>query len=109
MAGDWDWEEGEIAGVQRGQIGVAMGSGSGHMPIYNVGKVKAAGTGREDPGVGIEEGIAVNKQFTLWGSDIPESKTLAHTPGEFISMRELGRYLLPFVVQVILFWRTFSC
>ena len=36
IAGDWAWEEGEIAGVERGQIGVAMGTGAGHRPIYNL-------------------------------------------------------------------------
>ena len=84
ISGEWPWDEGQIATVEKGQIGMAMGSSSssGQTPIYNVGKNVPSGRSgqREDPGIGISEGLNVAESLTRW-VDIPESRTIAHVPG----------------------------
>ncbi|THH00491.1 hypothetical protein EW026_g2057 [Hermanssonia centrifuga] len=83
IAGDWLWEEGEIAGVERGQIGVALSSGSGSKTVYNVGKAKSASrsAARESLGVGVTNGTTAQEQLEHWGDSIPESKAIAHVAG----------------------------
>lgn len=85
IEGDWDWEEGQVADVERGQLGLSSSHGSFPQPIYNVGKAKAASRSatREDPGIGVSEGVTVNEQIVRWESTIPETKIIAHVPGEY--------------------------
>ncbi|KAJ3535692.1 hypothetical protein NM688_g6941 [Phlebia brevispora] len=79
IAGDWEWEDNQISNVERGENGV----GSGPTSIYNVGKAKAASRSavREDPGIGLTEGVTAGEQSSRWESNVPETKTVAHVPG----------------------------
>ncbi|KAI0346445.1 hypothetical protein BDW22DRAFT_1322917 [Trametopsis cervina] len=83
IAGDWVWEEGEIAGVNRGQVGVDIGAGTTQRTIYNVGKKYKASrsAGRRDPGIGLEEGTTIDDQHLHLDGEIPETSTVAHIPG----------------------------
>ncbi|EKM58001.1 uncharacterized protein PHACADRAFT_251949 [Phanerochaete carnosa HHB-10118-sp] len=81
IAGEWTWEEGQIAGVERGEVGL-VGAGTSQKTIYNVGHKKAGRSAtREDPGVGTTKGTTVNEQFTRWEKDIPKTTAIAHVPG----------------------------
>ena len=83
IGGDWVWEEGEIAGVQRGQIGVDIGAGTTQRTIYNVGKNRKASRSavRRDPGVGLSEGVTIDDQHLWFKDEIPETRAVAHIPG----------------------------
>lgn len=77
------WEEGEIAGVERGTGGVDIGAGTTQRTIYNVGRKQLASRSavRRDPGIGLSEGVSIDDQH-LWLKDgIPETSTVAHIPG----------------------------
>lgn len=81
IAGEWTWEEGQIAGVERGEVGI-VGAGTTQRTIYNVDKKKAARSAtKEYPGIGITKGVTVNEQFTRWEKDIPRTSAVAHVPG----------------------------
>lgn len=84
IAGEWVWEQGEIAGVKPGKIGVAMGTGTGQQTIYNPGKGSKASrsAGPAHPGVGITQGVTVDDQYLRVTNEIPETRTIAHVPGE---------------------------
>lgn len=89
IAGDWVWEEGEIAGVKHGGVGLAMGSGTGQRTIYNIGKNRKASRSamQEDRGVGVAKGITVKDQYMHLDNEIPETRTVAHIPGELCALR----------------------
>ncbi|TBU48064.1 hypothetical protein BD309DRAFT_950501 [Dichomitus squalens] len=86
IVGDWEWREGEVSGVPRGQ---AARSGSGrHAMIYNFGKslkgkrTRGKRDGEEDHGgVSLSTGVTVKDQFVRWGRDVPQTRVLAHAPG----------------------------
>lgn len=82
IAGEWAWEDGQIAGVERGEVGL-VGVGTTQRTIYNVGKEKKAGrsAAKDDPGVGTTKGVSVNEQFTRWEENVPRTKAIAHVPG----------------------------
>jgi hypothetical protein len=81
IAGEWSWEEGQIAGVESGQVGL-VGSGTTQRTIYNIGKKLAVkGASRIDSGVGTRKGLTVNEQFTRWEGDVPRTRAVAHVPG----------------------------
>lgn len=84
IEGDWEWEEGQVADVERGHLGLSSSHGSFPQPIYNVGKAKVASRSatREDPGIGVTEGVTVNEQIVRWETTIPETKIIAHVPGK---------------------------
>lgn len=84
IAGDWLWDENETAGVKRGDLGAVVGSGTAQRTIYNVGKNRKASKNsiKEDPGVGLTQGITVSDQHLSLDNEIPETRTVAHVPGK---------------------------
>ncbi|GJE94842.1 hypothetical protein PsYK624_110180 [Phanerochaete sordida] len=82
IAGEWTWEAGQIAGVERGEVGI-IGAGTSQRTIYNVGADRKAGRAavRLDPGVGLAQGVTVNEQFTRWEREVPRTSAVAHVPG----------------------------
>ncbi|KAI0701364.1 hypothetical protein BC835DRAFT_1323799 [Cytidiella melzeri] len=83
IAGEWVWEDGEIAGVSRGSLGVDIGAGTSQRTIYNVGKKRMASRSavQRDPGIGLSVGISIDDQHMFLRDDIPETRTVAHIPG----------------------------
>ena len=82
IAGEWAWDEGQIAGVESGQAAL-VGAGTSQRTIYNVGKKFASRSAtREFPGIGVTNGVTVNEQFTRWEQDIPRTTAIAHVPGQ---------------------------
>ena len=67
IAGEWTWEDGQIAGVERGEVGI-IGAGTTQRTIYNAGAQKQAAraAARVDPGVGLAQGVTV-AAFVLAG------------------------------------------
>jgi hypothetical protein len=84
IAGDWVWEEDEIAGVSRGQSGADIGGGTTQRTIYNVGKKRMASrsAARRDPGIGLLEGVSIDDQHIFLDNGVPETRTVAHIPGK---------------------------
>lgn len=97
IAGEWSWEEGQIAAVERGQVGV-VGAGTTQRTIYNVGKAKKTGRSavKEDPGVGTTKGPTVNDQFTRWEENPPRSSAIAHVPGKSSVVRA-GSHIIDYL------------
>lgn len=85
IAGEWTWEDGQIAGVERGEVGL-VGAGTTQRTIYNFGKDKKVerSAAKVDPGVGTYKSVTVNEQFTRWEEDLPRTKAVAHVPGQFL-------------------------
>ncbi|KZT03789.1 uncharacterized protein LAESUDRAFT_659053 [Laetiporus sulphureus 93-53] len=79
--GEWEWEEDQVAGVERGLAGIAVGTAA----VYNVETRRKASrsTGKDDKGVGLNEGVTVKEQLLRWEEEIPVARALAHVPGMF--------------------------
>ena len=88
IVGDWEWREGEVSGVPRGQ---PLTSGKGRYGmIYNFGNSRKVGRSLnrfEDRGVSLDAGVTVKDQFIRWGNEIPQTKFVAHTPGTSFDQR----------------------
>lgn len=108
IAGEWTWEEDQIAGVERGQVGV-VGAGTMQRTIYNVGQKKKAGrsASKEDSGAGTAAGATVNEQFTRWEKDIPRTTAVAHVPGQWVCF-PCFEALLTVPLQATRFWTMYS-
>ncbi|EMD35587.1 hypothetical protein CERSUDRAFT_116315 [Gelatoporia subvermispora B] len=76
--GDWEWKEGQVAGVERGQVGISSVGAA----IYNVGSRSASrSAGKEDKGVSLKSGVTPKEQFLRWEEGPPETKAVVHVPG----------------------------
>lgn len=87
--GEWEWNEGDIAGVEHAQDNFELGGlrGTGKPSSYIYNPSGGIGVGRSamkvDVGVGLTNGVTVKDQFIRWGSGIPETIAVAHVPGMF--------------------------
>ncbi len=87
IVGEWEWSEGDIAGVEHAQdnfeLGGLRGTGKPSSYIYNPtgGRGISRSATREAVGVGVTKGVTVKEQFLRWGSEVPETVALAHVPG----------------------------
>lgn len=84
IAGEWEWEEGKVSGVERPNTGRKVGGTDPADAVYNADYTRRAG--REDRGVGVTKGVSPREQFLRW-QEIPETKVIAHVPGEFIFIK----------------------
>ncbi|KAI0064387.1 hypothetical protein BV25DRAFT_1898814 [Artomyces pyxidatus] len=86
--GEWDWEEGRVAGAKTAEAARLMGKkGKGDVYVHGEGV-----TGREamwlqgvgEGKYGLEEGMGttnVNDDFVRWGEDVPRTTLVQHIPG----------------------------
>lgn len=76
--GEWAWDEGKVADVERGHVGLV-----GNAAIYNAdsGGTVSRSAGKDDRGVGVTQGVSSHEQFIRWGDDVPRAKVVAHVPG----------------------------
>ncbi|CCL99592.1 uncharacterized protein FIBRA_01610 [Fibroporia radiculosa] len=78
IAGEWDWDEHQIAGVDHGLAGLVIGNTT----VYNIDSGAAGrSAGMDDRGIGLSNGVAAHTQFLRWGGDVPVSRAVAHVPG----------------------------
>ena len=72
-----------MSGLSRGH---AVSTGSGALAaVYNFGvsgKHKRA-VDKGDKGVSLSTGVTVEDQFVKWGKEVPHTKVVAHTPGQY--------------------------
>jgi len=85
MVGDWEWKEGHIAAVEHAQDTLSLGEGEkkGFSYVYNVGNEASRSAGREDMGVGVDEGPTGMEQILKfnWEHEGVQTRAIAHVPG----------------------------
>ncbi|OCH86765.1 hypothetical protein OBBRIDRAFT_737399 [Obba rivulosa] len=77
--GQWEWKEGQVAGVERGQVDVSPVGAA----IYNAGsRGGSRSAARDDQGVSLKSGVTPKEQLLRWENGPPETKAVMHVPGQ---------------------------